>query len=48
MIMNNASHAGYTTWQTPQSIIDKRNKEKQKAEKEKDLLYQGKSLQIRW
>ena len=36
IIMNDASHKGYTTWQTPQSIIDKRNKEKEKAEKEKE------------
>lgn len=38
MIMNDASIHGYTTWQTPQSIINKRNKveeEKRKAEEER-------------
>lgn len=35
MIMDVASSAGYTTWQTPQSVIDERNKVKRKAEEEK-------------
>ena len=35
MIMDVASSEGYTTWQTPQSVIDERNKVKRKAEEEK-------------
>lgn len=31
-----------------ESFYHKAYKDNQKAEKEKDLLYQGKSLQIRW
>lgn len=46
MIMNDASHEGYTTWQTPQSIIDKRNKEKQEAEKQAKIEAQKKEASI--
>lgn len=49
MIMNEASLQGYTTWQTPQSIIDKRNKEKQKAEQlelEKKIREENKKKEL--